>query len=85
MFEGGRVLQLSPGGELLGQWPVPALCPTMPCFGGHDLKTLYVTRASRQRPAAELAALPDSGCVFAMRVAVPGLPVQFFDGGDAPH
>jgi sugar lactone lactonase YvrE len=61
------------------------MCPTMPCFGGDDLKTLYVTSASHQRPAAELAALPDSGCVFAMRVKVPGLPVQFFEGGDAPH
>jgi sugar lactone lactonase YvrE len=85
MFEGGRVLQISPGGEQLGAWPLPAMCPTMPCFGGDDLKTLYVTSASHQRPAAELAALPDSGCVFAMRVEVPGLPVQFFDGGDAPH
>lgn len=85
MFEGARVLQLSPGGEQLGAWPLPAMCPTMPCFGGDDLKTLYVTSASHQRPAAELAALPDSGCVFAMRVKVPGLPVEFFDGGDAPH
>jgi sugar lactone lactonase YvrE len=81
MFEGGRVLQLSPGGELLGEWPLPALCPTMPCFGGADLKTLYVTTASLNRPPAELAALPDSGCVFAMQVQVAGLPVNLFDGG----
>jgi sugar lactone lactonase YvrE len=54
-------------------------------LGGEDLKTLYVTSASRERPAAELVALPDSGCVFAMRVEVEGLPVHFFDGGDAPH
>jgi sugar lactone lactonase YvrE len=81
MFEGGRVLQLSPGGELLSEWPLPALCPTMPCFGGADLKTLYVTTASLNRPPAELAALPDSGCVLAMQVPVPGLPVNLFDGG----
>jgi sugar lactone lactonase YvrE len=81
MFEGGRVLQLSPGGELLSEWPLPALCPTMPCFGGADLKTLYVTTASLNRPPAELAALPDSGCVFAMQVQVAGLPVNLFDGG----
>jgi sugar lactone lactonase YvrE len=81
MFEGGRVLQLSPGGELLSEWPLPALCPTMPCFGGADLKTLYVTTARLNRPAAELAALPDSGCVLAMQVTVPGLPVNLFDPG----
>jgi sugar lactone lactonase YvrE len=53
----------------------------MPCFGGADLKTLYVTTASLNRPPAELAALPDSGCVFAMQVQVAGLPVNLFDGG----
>jgi sugar lactone lactonase YvrE len=49
----------------------------MPCFGGDDLRTLYVTSARRHRPAEELQALPQSGCVFATRVEVPGLPVNF--------
>jgi sugar lactone lactonase YvrE len=78
MFEGGRILQLSPAGETLAEWPLPAQCPTMPCFGGDDLKTLYVTTARKNRPAAELGAFPDAGCVFAMRVETPGLPVNFF-------
>jgi sugar lactone lactonase YvrE len=78
MYEGGRILQLSPVGETLADWPLPACCPTMPCFGGVDLKTLYVTTARQNRPVAELQAFPDSGAVFAMRVDVPGLPVNFF-------
>ena len=78
MFEGGRILKLSPTGETLADWPLPAQCPTMPCFGGDDLQTLYVTSARKNRPDAELQAFPDSGCVFAMRVDVPGLPVNFF-------
>jgi sugar lactone lactonase YvrE len=78
MFEGGSILQLSPAGETLAEWPLPAQCPTMPCFGGDDLKTLYVTTARKNRPAAELGAFPDAGCVFAMRVETPGLPVNFF-------
>ncbi len=78
MFEGGRVLKLSPAGEVLADWAVPALCPTMPCFGGDDLQTLYLTTARHGRPAAELEAMPQSGCVFALRVDVPGLPVNFF-------
>jgi len=57
---------------------VPAQCPTMPCFGGDDLRTLYLTSARQGRPAAELARWPDSGCIFSMRVEVPGLPVNFF-------
>lgn len=78
MYEGGRLLQFSPAGKLLRDIPVPAMCPTMPCFGGDDLKTLYLTTASDKRPADELAALPDSGCMLAMPVDVPGLPVNFF-------
>ena len=80
MFEGGRLLQISPGGHILRDVEVPARCPTMPCFGGPDLRTLYVTSASHNRPPAERAALPHSGCVFAVRVDVAGLPVNFVSG-----
>jgi sugar lactone lactonase YvrE len=78
MFEGGCLLRLSPAGEVLAEFEVPARCPTMPCFGGADWKTLYLTTARHGRPADELAALPDSGCVFSARVDVPGLPANFF-------
>jgi sugar lactone lactonase YvrE len=77
MFEGGRLLKFAPEGKLLEEFPLPVRCPTMPCFGDADLKTLYVTSASYNRPLEELRALPQSGCVIAMRVDVPGLPVNF--------
>lgn len=83
MYEGGRLLKLSPSGELRAEFAVPAQCPTMPCFGGDDLKTLYLTTARHQRPAAELQSWPDSGCIFSMPVEVPGLPVNFFRDGAA--
>ncbi len=75
-YEGQRLLRLSPAGEVLAEVPVPAVCPTMPCFGGPDLRTLLVTTARHGRSAAELAQYPDAGCVFALRVDVPGLPVS---------
>ena len=78
MFEGARICKLSPSGVELASIPVPAQCPTMPCFGGDDLKTLYVTTACTRRSNAELRAYPQSGCVFSMRVDVPGLPVNFY-------
>ncbi len=78
MFEGRRICKFAPDGRLLAEIPMPAQCPTMPCFGGEDLKTLYVTTARYKRDAAELGAFPDSGAVFCMRVDVPGLPVNFF-------
>jgi sugar lactone lactonase YvrE len=78
MFEGQRVLRLSPQGELLREVRLPVRCPTMPCFGGADLKTLYITTASEGRPAAELAVQPWAGCVLSLRVDVPGLPANVF-------
>ena len=78
MFEGARICKLSPAGVELASIPVPAQCPTMPCFGGDDLKTLFVTTACYNRSAEELQAYPHSGCVFSMRVDVPGLLVNFY-------
>ena len=77
MFEGQRVIRLSPDGELLREIILPVRCPTMPCFGGPDLKTLYITTSRENRPAAELVEQPYAGCVLAIDVDVPGLPVNF--------
>ena len=78
MFEGQRLLRLSPDGALLREVRLPVRCPTMPCFGGADLKTLYITTARENRPAAELAAQPLAGCVLSLHVDVPGLPANLF-------
>ena len=80
MYEGAQILKLSPDGNLLASIAVPAQCPTMPCFGGEDGCTLYITTARQNRPNAELQTYPDSGCVFAMQVDVPGLPTNFYAG-----
>ena len=42
-FDGGRILRISPGGELNREIIVPMKRPTMPAFGGHDMNTLFVT------------------------------------------
>jgi sugar lactone lactonase YvrE len=78
MFEGQRLLRLSPDGELLREVRLPVRCATMPCFGGPQLKTIYITTARENRPAAELAEQPFAGCVLALDVDVPGLPVNVF-------
>lgn len=76
MFEGQRLLRLAPDGRVLAEVPLPVRCPTMPCFGGPDLRTLFVTTAREKRPEAELVAQPWAGCVLRARVAVPGLPAN---------
>lgn len=77
MYEGQRLLRLDEKGQVREALPLPVRCPTMPCFGGADLRTLFVTTARENRPADELAAQPLAGSVLSRRVAVPGLPVNF--------
>ncbi len=76
MFEGQRLLRLAPDGAVLAELALPVRCPTMPCFGGPDLKTLYITTARDKRPADELAVQPLAGRVLQCRVDVPGLPAH---------
>jgi sugar lactone lactonase YvrE len=80
LYRGSKVVRLSPHGETVAEYPLPAMCPTMCAFGGPDLRTLYVTTARQRRGAEELAQLPQSGGIFAMRVEVPGMPEPKFAG-----
>ena len=77
-YEGQRLLRLSHSGEVLAEVKTPVPCPTMPCFGGDDLKTLFITTSRQGRSKEELAQYPQAGCVFAMRVEVAGSGVNFY-------
>ena len=77
MYEGARLLRLAPDGTLSREVALPVRCPTMPCFGGADRRTLYITTARDKRPTEELAREPLAGCVLALRVDVAGLPANF--------
>lgn len=80
LYRGGRVLRISPEGQVLAEHPVPANCPSMCAFGGRDLCTLYVTTARQMLSEEELARYPQAGGLFAMQVDVPGLPEPYFAG-----
>jgi len=79
-YRGGKLVRLSPRGERIAEFVVPAMCPTMCAFGGPNLKTLFVTTARQMREPGELARLPQSGGIFAMQVDVPGMPEPKFAG-----
>lgn len=78
MYEGACVLQLSPSGSVLQRLATPVECPTMVCFGGDDLRTLYVTSARSGRPEAEKNAAVPAGSLLSTRVDTAGLPVNSF-------
>lgn len=80
LYGAAKVVQFSPAGERLREILLPAKAPTMPCFGGPDLKTLYITTARQRHDADELAKMPLAGGIFSIRVEIPGLPETPFDG-----
>lgn len=73
LFDGWRVVRLSPAGELLRVVELPVQRPTMIAFGGDDGCTAFVTTARTGLDAATLAEQPSAGGVFAFLVDVPGV------------
>lgn len=78
LYGSGRVVQFSGKGERLREVIVPTKGTTMPCFGGPDLRTLYITTARQRHTPEELLATPQAGGLFACRVDVAGLPEPLF-------
>lgn len=80
LFDGWRVVRLSPAGEILADIALSIQRPTMIAFGGVDRKTAFVTSARTGLCEAELSQQPHAGDVFAFRVGVPGA-AEFAFGG----
>ena len=74
----GCINRYGPDGSLVEKLELRTPCPTMCCFGGPDLRTLYIT--SLRRNPELIAKYPTSGGVFMMRVDVPGLADNFYTG-----
>lgn len=77
LYQGGRVQRYDPDGTLMAEYKTPARSPTMPCFGGPDRRTLYVTSAGGNE-------YPLDGALFAMPVDVAGLPSPICDAETLP-
>lgn len=69
----GRLNRFAPDGTRLASFEVPVSAPTMPCFGGPDFRTLYLTSLMDGRPAEAVAA-PGSGGLIAAPAPVAGFP-----------
>jgi len=73
-FNGSCVLQYDRHGVLLQALPMPVPRPTSCCFGGPDMRTLYITTAKFGMSAAEQADYPAAGNIYSIRLPVPGRP-----------
>ena len=69
----GDIARFSPTGEQLEEHRLPVRCPTMVCFGGTDMKTLYITTTRENMDAEEVAKYPLSGAIFTLPVSVAGM------------
>ena len=75
-----RVVRYTPQGKPDTVIDTPCLNPTCPALGGSDFRTLYVTSARAGLSEQQLQAAPESGGLFATRVAVAGLPEEAYAG-----
>ncbi|KAA2316037.1 SMP-30/gluconolactonase/LRE family protein [Pseudooceanicola sediminis] len=78
-FAGGKVVRYAPDGRIDREIALPTSNPTCLCFGGPDLRTLYVTTAFKFLSEAQLAEQPLAGSVFAIEGVGQGVPEHLFD------
>lgn len=68
-----RLNQFNSKGELVQYFDLPMKAPTMPCFGGPDMKTIFITSLTENHSAKDFEDYPLSGAVIAIRVNVAGV------------
>ncbi|MBC3919042.1 SMP-30/gluconolactonase/LRE family protein [Undibacterium sp. CY18W] len=78
IFAGNRVERYSPAGEIVQVISFPCSNITKVCFGGDDLRTVFVTTAWKGMSAERREQQPLAGGLFSFRVDVPGLPQYQF-------
>jgi sugar lactone lactonase YvrE len=65
LFDGWRIARFHRRGAA-GRVSLPVRCPTMVCFGGDDMKTLFITTTRENMDAEEVASIrfpaPSSPC-----------------------
>jgi sugar lactone lactonase YvrE len=71
---GQRINRYSKDGTLLEAIPVPLQFPTMPCFGGTDLRTVFVTSLDSKLTG------PGHDGIAQFRVDAPGVAISLFAG-----
>ena len=75
-----RVVRYAPDGSKDFILELPVAQPTSCCFGGSDLKDLYITSARIGISEEDLKKQPKAGNVFKIRTEVAGLPEVKFAG-----
>ncbi|MGV3555620.1 MAG: SMP-30/gluconolactonase/LRE family protein [Croceibacterium sp.] len=73
LYLGARVARFSPDGKLVATVRMPARDITKMALGGKDLRTAYVTTATKNMEPGDYAAHPSSGSLLAFDSPVAGV------------
>jgi xylono-1,5-lactonase len=73
LYLGGHVARFSPDGKLVATVTLPARDVTKMALGGKDLKTAYVTTATKNMDEAAFKAFPASGNLLSFASPVAGV------------
>jgi sugar lactone lactonase YvrE len=77
-FSAGRIARYRPDGQIDTIIPLPVSNPTCVCFGGSDLKTLFVTTARKFLDERQLSVEPQAGHLLAIYGVAQGLAEHRF-------
>lgn len=83
-FAGGRIVRYRPDGEIDLVLPLPVSNPTCVCFGGSDLRTLYITTATKFLSPEQRQREPLAGSLLAVYGIGQGLGEHRFRFNPAP-
>ncbi|MXP43891.1 SMP-30/gluconolactonase/LRE family protein [Allopontixanthobacter sediminis] len=72
LYLGGRVARFTPDGELAATIAIPARDITKMAFGGKDLRTGFVTSATKDMKPADMESYPQAGSLFGFAAPVAG-------------
>ena len=80
LYGGSKLVRVMPDGIVEREIYLPVSQPTMPAFGGIDMKTIFITTARQKLSAKELASQNFAGGLLSIKVDIPGHPVHRFGG-----
>nr|MCH9851992.1 SMP-30/gluconolactonase/LRE family protein [Alphaproteobacteria bacterium] len=66
-------------GKLIDHIALPMKAPTMPCFGGDDMTTLFITSLSHNHTPEDFIDYPLSGAVIAIKTNKQGVTIPSFN------
>jgi sugar lactone lactonase YvrE len=73
-WRGWSLARFAPDGSLDRMIQLPVKCPTCCAFGGTDMKTLFITTATKGLTDKESDEQPHAGCLLCLEVDVTGEP-----------